>query len=131
VPAAGRPPPVSWSREAAAPRARGPATIVRIGEQLTSRCRYLSVAARSLECFHRNVTGGAPKRRRAMGVVMSDLIRNQLYRPSVVLPMVALMQVMVSQDFNLGQVGWVVAARGAQAALQRSRELICAVHCHE
>jgi hypothetical protein len=44
--------------------------------------------------------------------------------------MVALMQVMVSQDFNLGQVGWVVAARGAQAALQRSRELICAAHCH-
>ncbi len=40
---------------------------------------------------------------------MPDLIRNQLYRPSVVLPMVALMQVMVSQDFNLGQVGWVVA----------------------
>ncbi|ADG15993.1 hypothetical protein QF000_007609 [Paraburkholderia atlantica] len=71
-----------------------------------------------------------PKRRSAMGVVMSELIRNQLYRPSVVLPMVALMQVMVSQDFNLGQVGWVFAARGAQAALQRSRELICAVHCH-
>jgi hypothetical protein len=44
--------------------------------------------------------------------------------------MVALMQVMVSQDFNLGQVGWVMASRGAQAALQRSRELICAVHCH-
>jgi hypothetical protein len=66
-----------------------------------------------------------------MGVVMPALIRDQLYRPSVVLPMVALMQVMVSQDFNLGQVGWVVAARGAQAALQRSRELICAVHCHD
>jgi hypothetical protein len=64
-------------------------------------------------------------RQRAMGAVMSELIRNQLYRPSVVLPMVALMQVMVSQDFNLGQVGWVVAARGAQAALQRSRALIC------
>jgi hypothetical protein len=52
---------------------------------------------------------------------MPALIRNQLYRPSVLLPMVALMQVMVSQDFNLGQVGWVVASRGAQAALQRSR----------
>jgi hypothetical protein len=64
-----------------------------------------------------------------MGVVMPDLIRDQLYRPSVVLPMVALMQVMVSQDFNLGQVGWVMASRGAQAALQRSRALICAVHC--
>jgi hypothetical protein len=65
-----------------------------------------------------------------MGGVMPALIRDQLYRPSVVLPMVALMQVMVSQDFNLGQVGWVMASRGAQAALQRSRELICAVHCH-
>jgi hypothetical protein len=64
-----------------------------------------------------------------MGAVMPDVIRNQLYRPSVVLPMVALMQVMVSQDFNLGQVGWVVAARGARVALQRSRELICAAHC--
>jgi hypothetical protein len=71
-----------------------------------------------------------PKRPRAVGAVMPALIRNQLYRPGVVLPMVALMQVMVSQDFNLGQVGWVVATRGAQAALQRSRELICAVHCH-
>lgn len=62
---------------------------------------------------------------------MPALIRNQLYRPSVVLPMVALMQVMVAQDFNLGQVGWVMASRGAQAALQRSRELICAAHCHD
>lgn len=62
---------------------------------------------------------------------MPALFRNQLYRPSVVLPMVALMQVMVSQDFNLGQVGWVMASRGAQAALQRSREFICAVHCQD
>jgi hypothetical protein len=61
---------------------------------------------------------------------MSELIRNQFYRPSVVLPMVELMQVMVSQDFNLGQVGWVFATRGAHAALQRSRALICAVHGH-
>ncbi|MGF6772788.1 hypothetical protein P3T18_005282 [Paraburkholderia sp. GAS199] len=61
---------------------------------------------------------------------MPAVIRNQLYHPSVVLPMVALMQVMVAQDFNLSQVGWVVATRGAQAALQRSRELICEVVCH-
>ena len=62
---------------------------------------------------------------------MPALIKDQLYRPEVVLPMVALMQVMVSQDFNLGQVGWVMATRGAQAALQRSRAFICAVHCHD
>jgi hypothetical protein len=58
---------------------------------------------------------------------MPALITNQLYRPSVVLPMVALMQVMVAQDFNLGQVGWVVATRGAQAALQTQSG---AIHTH-
>jgi hypothetical protein len=44
--------------------------------------------------------------------------------------MVALMQMMVAQDFNLSQVGLMMATKGAQAALQRSRELICAAHCH-
>jgi hypothetical protein len=43
--------------------------------------------------------------------------------------MLSLMQLMVSTDFNLGQVGAVVAANGARAALQRSRELICLIHC--
>lgn len=61
---------------------------------------------------------------------MPELLRNQLYRPSVVLPMLSLMQLMASQDFKLGQVGWVVATRGAQAAFERSRALICAAHCH-
>ncbi|MGH8779191.1 hypothetical protein [Paraburkholderia flava] len=54
---------------------------------------------------------------------MKDLIERQLYHPALVLPMVSLMQLMVSQDFNLGQVGFMVATRGAQAALQRSRRL--------
>jgi hypothetical protein len=43
---------------------------------------------------------------------------------------VALMQMMVAQDFNLSQVGLMMATKGAQAALQRSRALICAHHCH-
>ncbi|MEW6340374.1 MAG: hypothetical protein RXR20_12510 [Paraburkholderia sp.] len=61
---------------------------------------------------------------------MRDLIERQLYHPSVVLPMVALMQMMVAQDFNLSQVGLMMATKGAQAALQRSRALICAHYCH-
>jgi hypothetical protein len=60
---------------------------------------------------------------------MRDLIERQLYHPAVVLPMVSLMQLMVSLDFNLSQVGLVVATKGARAALERSRELICHVHC--
>jgi hypothetical protein len=60
---------------------------------------------------------------------MKALIERQLYHPAVVLPMLSLMQLMVSTDFNLGQVGAVVAANGARAALQRSRQLICHIHC--
>jgi hypothetical protein len=62
---------------------------------------------------------------------MKELIGRQLYSPSVVLPMVALMELMVSLDFNLGQVGAVVATRGARAALDRSRGLFCAHRCSE
>jgi hypothetical protein len=57
---------------------------------------------------------------------MRSLIEKQLYSPLVVLPMVALMELLVAVDFNLGQVGVVVATKGAQAALSRSREFICA-----
>jgi hypothetical protein len=55
---------------------------------------------------------------------MKSFIERQLYRPAVVLPMVDLMQMMVSVDFNLSQMGMMVATRGARAALQRSRELL-------
>ncbi|CAM2192644.1 hypothetical protein PXJ20_11410 [Paraburkholderia sp. A1RI_3L] len=61
---------------------------------------------------------------------MRDFIERQLYQPAVVLPMVSLMQMMVSTDFNLSQVGFMVATQGARAALQRSRELFGAEHCH-
>jgi hypothetical protein len=55
---------------------------------------------------------------------MRALIESSLYHPSVVLPLAALTQLMVERDFNLGQVGMIVAARGAQAAMSRSRALI-------
>jgi hypothetical protein len=72
-----------------------------------------------------------PKRREGVEPDMRALIERQLYHPSVVLPMVELMQIMVAQDFNLSQVGLMVATKGARVALQRSRELICASHhCH-
>jgi hypothetical protein len=63
-----------------------------------------------------------------MEKAMRAIIERQLYHPAVVLPMVSLMQLMVQTDFNLSQVGFVVATQGARAALQRSRELICALH---
>ena len=40
-----------------------------------------------------------------------------------------LTQLMVERDFNLGQVGLIVAARGAQAAVSRSRALIFCREC--
>ena len=60
---------------------------------------------------------------------MRAIIERQLYHPAVVLPMVSLMQLMVSLDFNLSQVGLVVATKGARVALERSRDLICHVYC--
>lgn len=60
---------------------------------------------------------------------MRVLIESHLCHPSVVLPLAALAQLMVERDFNLGQVGLIVAARGAQAAVSRSRELICYYRC--
>jgi hypothetical protein len=73
----------------------------------------------------------ASKRRNAMEPRMRALIERQLYHPSLVLPMVELMQIMVAQDFNLSQVGLLVATKGARAAYQRSRDLFCATyHCH-
>jgi hypothetical protein len=59
---------------------------------------------------------------------MKALIERQLHNPALVLPMVSLMQVMVQQDFNLGQVGFVMAAQGVRAALKRSRKLRDAAH---
>lgn len=54
---------------------------------------------------------------------MKSFIERQLYQPALVLPMVDLMQLMVSLDFNMGQVGLMMATRGARAAFTRSRTL--------
>ena len=62
----------------------------------------------------------------AAGAVMKSFIERQLYQPALVLPMVDLMQLMVSLDFNIGQVGLMVATRGARAAFQRGAWGMCA-----
>ena len=45
---------------------------------------------------------------------MKDLIERQLYRPALVLPLLMLMRLMVTLDFNLTQVTLVVIAKGSQ-----------------
>ncbi|HGO6068903.1 TPA: hypothetical protein ACK3Q6_002238 [Burkholderia cepacia] len=58
---------------------------------------------------------------------MRALIKARLFNPSVVLSIAALTELMVERDFNLSQVGLIVAARGAQAMMSCSRSLLC---CH-
>lgn len=60
---------------------------------------------------------------------MRTLIESRLYHPSVVLPMVSLMQLMVTHDFNLSQVGFVVAGRGMRAVVERSRSFVTCMAC--
>ncbi|BAN25592.1 hypothetical protein [Caballeronia insecticola] len=45
---------------------------------------------------------------------MKDLIAKQLYQPAVVLPLLLLTRLMVSLDFNLAQVMFVVVLKGSQ-----------------
>lgn len=45
---------------------------------------------------------------------MKALIERQLYRPAVVLPLLILMRLMVTLDFNLMQVTFVVVMKGSQ-----------------
>ncbi|MES2103971.1 MAG: hypothetical protein V4634_08125 [Pseudomonadota bacterium] len=47
---------------------------------------------------------------------MKELIERQLYKPSLVMAMLALMQLMVSLDFNMGQVTLVALAKGMRSA---------------
>ncbi|MDR5783687.1 hypothetical protein QCE63_30180 [Caballeronia sp. LZ065] len=49
---------------------------------------------------------------------MKDLIAKQLYQPAVVLPLLLLMRLMVTLDFNLAQVMFVVMLKGSQQAYQ-------------
>ena len=45
---------------------------------------------------------------------MRALIERQLYRPAVVLPLLVLMRLMVTLDFNLMQVTFVVVMKSSQ-----------------
>ena len=45
---------------------------------------------------------------------MRDLIARQLYQPAVVLPLLLLTRLMVTLDFNLAQVMFVVVLKGSQ-----------------
>ncbi|SAK62230.1 hypothetical protein AWB76_03207 [Caballeronia temeraria] len=47
---------------------------------------------------------------------MKDLIARQLYQPAVVLPLLLLTRLMVTLDFNLAQVMFVMVLRGSQQA---------------
>ncbi|SAK65003.1 hypothetical protein AWB79_03173 [Caballeronia hypogeia] len=47
---------------------------------------------------------------------MKDLIARQLYQPAVVLPLLLLMRLMVTLDFNLTQVVFVMVLKGSQHA---------------
>ncbi|SAL44442.1 hypothetical protein AWB69_04508 [Caballeronia udeis] len=49
---------------------------------------------------------------------MRALIERQLYRPAVVLPLLVLMRLMVTLDFNLMQVTFVVVMKGSQYMFQ-------------
>ncbi|CDY76290.1 hypothetical protein BGLT_05364 [Caballeronia glathei] len=45
---------------------------------------------------------------------MRALIERQLYQPAVVLPLLLLMRLMVTLDFNLAQVTFVMVVKGSQ-----------------
>jgi type IV secretory pathway VirB3-like protein len=47
---------------------------------------------------------------------MKDLIARQLYQPAVVLPLLLLTRLMVTLDFNLAQVMFVMVLKGSQHA---------------
>ncbi|WP_035567357.1 hypothetical protein [Caballeronia sordidicola] len=49
---------------------------------------------------------------------MKALIERQLYRPAVVLPLLVLMRLMVTLDFNLMQVTFVVVMKSSQYMFQ-------------
>nr|WP_106853146.1 hypothetical protein [Caballeronia novacaledonica] len=50
--------------------------------------------------------------------MMKDLIARQLYQPAVVLPLLLLTRLMVTLDFNLAQVMFVMMVKGSQHAYQ-------------
>jgi type IV secretory pathway VirB3-like protein len=79
--------------------------IVRVAEHMSSSLGHLSLTARSLKF-----------KVSERGMVMKDLIARQLYQPAVVLPLLLLTRLMVSHDFNLTQVMFVMMLKGSQQA---------------
>jgi type IV secretory pathway VirB3-like protein len=69
---------------------------------------------------------------------MRALIERQLYQPAIVLPMLVLMRLMVTLDFNLAQVTLVVFAKGSQYVFKavfrqrapRTESRAVCRHCH-
>jgi hypothetical protein len=47
---------------------------------------------------------------------MKALIERQLYRPGLLLPMMGLVRLLVSSDYNLTQVGFIIFLRGSRYA---------------
>jgi hypothetical protein len=47
---------------------------------------------------------------------MKALIERQLYRPGLILPMMGLVRLLVSSDYNLTQVGFIIFLRGSRYA---------------
>jgi hypothetical protein len=58
--------------------------------------------------------------------MMKDLIARQLYQPAVVLPLLLLTRLMVTLDFNLAQVMFVMVLKGSQHAYQFTLRLATA-----
>jgi type IV secretory pathway VirB3-like protein len=71
-------------------------------------------------------------------LAMRALIERQLYQPAVVLPLLVLMRLMVTLDFNLAQVTLVVVAKGSQYVFKavfkpragRGESRAVCHHCH-
>ncbi|KND58705.1 hypothetical protein BSCH_01894 [Candidatus Paraburkholderia schumanniana] len=71
---------------------------------------------------------------------MKDLIARQLYQPAVVLPLLLLMRLMVTLDFNLAQVMFVMMLKESQhayhfvlrhaVARQRGNEMVKHIPCN-
>jgi hypothetical protein len=84
-----------------------PTAIVRFKEHMSSLAAHLSASLRSIE--YKSWEWEPP---------MRALIARQIYQPAVVLPLLLLMRLMVTLDFNLAQVMFVMLLRGSQHAYQ-------------
>jgi hypothetical protein len=81
--------------------------IVRLTEHISSPTERLSARLESLKFYSWDKEP-----------MMRDLIAKQLYQPAVVLPLLLLTRLMVTLDFNLAQVMFVMVLKGSQHAYQ-------------